>query len=123
MTRRWVARRVVVEEGEGREDTACGLHAASSSSLPPFALLPTLLTLLQPSQLVVVVFHVVAGVGNMGAEGVGWWGGAWDCGCRRACPGLAHIWALTKALDGGSGWPHSGGGGVRKEVEVVVLAT
>jgi len=78
-TRQWVARRVVVEEGEGREDTACGLHAASSSSLPPFALLPTLLTSLQPSQLAVIVFHVVAGVGNMGAEEVvvGWCMGLW----------------------------------------------
>ena len=33
-----------------------------------------------------------------------------------------HLWALARALNGGSGWPHSGSG-VRKEVDVVVLAT
>ena len=35
--------------------------------------------------------------------------------------GLAHIWALARALDGGSGWSRSGGG-VRKEVDDDVLA-
>ena len=104
---------------------ACGLHAASSSSSQsPFSLLPTLLTLLQPFQLIVVIFNMVAGAGNMGvAAERWWWGGAWDCWGQQACPGLAHIWALARVLDGGSGWPRGGGGGVRKEVDVDVLVT
>jgi len=31
--------------------------------------------------------------------------------------------ALARALDGGSGWPRGGGGGIKKEVDVDVLAT
>jgi hypothetical protein len=50
-------------------------------------------------------------------------GGAWDYWGRQAYPGLAHIWALARALDGGSGWPRGGGSGVRKELDIGVLAT
>ena len=78
----WVAHHVIKQHrGKEIDDAACGLHTAlSSPSLSPFPLLPTLLTLLQPSHLVVVVFHVVAGAGNMGAAAERWrWGGAWDC--------------------------------------------
>jgi hypothetical protein len=62
------------------DNMACGLHAALlSSSQSPFPLLPTLLTVLQPSQHVVVVFKMVAVAGNMGAAAERWWwGGAWD---------------------------------------------
>ena len=121
----WVAC-CIIKQHRGKEidDAACGLHTALlSPSLSPFPLLPTLLSLLQPSHLVVVAFHVVAGAGNMGAAAERWWWGvAWDCWCQQACPRLANLWALARALDGSSGWLHSGSG-VRKEVDIVVLAT
>ena len=115
----WVACHIIKQHrGKEIDNAVCGLHTASlSPSLSPFPLLPTLLSLLQPSHLVVIVFHVVAGAGNMGAAAERWqWGGAWDCWCRQACPRLARV------LDGGSGWPRSGSG-ARKEVNIVVLAT
>ena len=63
-------------------------------------------------------FNVVAGAGNMGAAAERWWwGSAWGCWHRQACPGLARV------LDGSSRWPCGGGGGVRKEVDIDVLAT
>ena len=73
----WVAHCIIKQHrGNKIDDAVCGLHTASlSPSLSPFPLLPTLLTLLQPSHLVVIVFHVVAGAGNMGAAAevaVGW---------------------------------------------------
>ena len=78
----WVAHYVIKQHrGKEIDNTACGLHTVSlSPSLSPFPLLPTLLTLLQPFHLVVIVFHVVAGAGNMGAAAERWqWGSAWDC--------------------------------------------
>ena len=93
----------------------------SSSSWPCFPLLPTLLTLPQPSN---SSFRLMWLLGHMGAAAVRWWwDGAWDCWAQQACPGLAHIWALTRVLDSGSGWPRGGGSGIRKHVEIDVLAT
>ena len=62
-------------------DMVCGLHTTSSSSFwPPVPLLPILLTLFQPSRVVVVVFMVVEEAGNVGVAAERWWGGgAWDC--------------------------------------------
>ena len=75
----WVAHHVIKQHrGKEIDDAACGLHTASSSpSLSPFPLLPTLITLLQPSHLVVVVFHVVAGAGcwKVVCQGVKGYGG------------------------------------------------
>ena len=39
----------------------------------------------------------------------------------KAALGWPTYGALARALDGGSGWLRSGGGGVRKEVDVDVL--
>ena len=115
-------RRQIIWGGKEIDDAVCGLHAASSSSSwPCFPLLPTLLTLPQLSN---SSFGLMWLLGHMGAAAVRWWwDGAWDCWARQACPGLAHIWALTRALDGGSGWPRGGGSGIRKHVEIDVLAT
>ena len=56
----------------------------------------------------------------------GWWWWVWafePARGRWACPGLAQIWAVARALSGGSGWPRSGGGVWGKNVHVGVLAS
>ena len=76
----WVAH-CVVKQKEGKENkkgidnTVCGLHTASLSSFwPPVPLLPILLTLFQPSWVIVIVFMVVEEAGNIGVAAERWWG-------------------------------------------------
>ena len=110
------------------DDTACGLHAASSNergwiswgSMWVPCCLFIITPLPQPPSIhsphpSLALLRCVMFAGVDMADGR-WEGGLWPCG-RWACPGLAQIWAFSRALSGGSGWPRSGGGGggVRKE--------
>ena len=96
--------------GKGElDEAACGFQAASSSSplLQPFP--PPSIHLLQsPSAFPTCV------VMRRVCWGCWWWCGRWKCGervgwaikhslSRWAFPGLAQMWALARALSGGSG--------------------
>ena len=105
----------LLNENEKKEtdDMACGLHVTSSSSPPPPApFYPPSPPSFGPPDMCCICW------------GCWWWlGGRWKVrGWAMDILALWSLslhwigpdWAFSRPLSGGSGWPRSGGGGVRK---------